>query len=225
MEKLVILFLLFIIYSFLGWVMECTYEGIRNKKWINRGFLIGPCCPIYGVGVLLMIIFLRKYLDQPIILFIVSCVICSILEYFTSWIMEIIFKNRWWDYSDFKFNINGRICLETTIPFGIAGTFVSYILHPSIMFVVNKIPMMIIYILSIDFAIIFLIDLFISFDVIINLKNVSKNIKTDSTEKITKKAREILTKEGFLGRRLVQAFPKMKIRIPLLKRNKKTRKK
>ena len=217
MEKLALLFFLFIIYSSLGWIMECIYEFVKTKKFVNRVFLIGPYCPIYGAGCLLIIILLEKYVNEPIILFIVACVICSVLEYFTSLIMEIIFKNRWWDYSNMKFNINGRVCLETTIPFGLAGLGVVYLLHPSVMFIVSKIPPTLLTLLSFILAIVFLIDICISFDIIINFKNISKNIKEDNTEAITKKVKSILETNGFLSKRLIHAFPKMKIKLPRLK--------
>ena len=80
---------------------------------MNRGFLIGPCCPIYGCGCLLFILILPKYLDDPIVLFILAATICSVLEYITSWIMEKLFNTRWWDYSKRRFNLDGRVCLGT----------------------------------------------------------------------------------------------------------------
>ena len=120
-------FLLFIIYSIIGWILEIIFAFINLKKFVNRGFLIGPYCPIYGAGCLLLTILLSKYAEDTIVLFALSIIICSILEYLTSWIMEKIFKLRWWDYSDMKFNINGRICLETMIPFGIIGSRVFYL--------------------------------------------------------------------------------------------------
>ena len=160
-------------------------------------------------------------MQHPITLFVMACVICSILEYFTSFFMEIIFKNRWWDYSHKKFNLNGRICLETTIPFGFAGLGLCYIGQPVLLFLIHKIPFIIIAIISIILAIIFLIDLCISFDIILNLKNISKNMRVDSTEQITKKVKEVLSKRGIFSRRLIQAFPKMKIKLPNIRKKKK----
>lgn len=217
MNVVIILFFLFIIYSFLGWILECIYNYFETGKLINRGFLIGPWIPIYGVGSLLIITFLTKYIAHPITLFVMACVICSTLEYFTSLIMEVIFKNRWWDYSHRKFNLNGRICLETTIPFGLAGLGVCYLIEPILMYFIGQIPFTVITIIVVVLALIFIVDLCVSFDIIINLKNVSKNIKVDSTEQITKKVKEILTRKGFFSRRLIKAFPKMKIRLPKIK--------
>ena len=220
MEKLVHYFILFIIYSFIGWIIDCLYEFFKQKKLINRGFLIGPICPIYGSGAILIIIFLSKYQAHPIALFVLTCVLCATIEYFTSLIMELIFKNRWWDYSNYKFNINGRICLETTIPFGLGGIGIIYLSQPLLTYLLNKIPYIILLLITIWITLTLIIDVFISFDIIINLKNISKNIKTDSTEQITKKVKEVLSTRDLLSRRLIKAFPTMKIKLSKIKNKK-----
>lgn len=110
-------FFLFLIYSILGWCMEISLCIFRDKKFVNRGFMIGPYCPIYGCGSILLTVFLSKLTEFPVGLFCSAIVICGTLEYFTSFVMEKIFNARWWDYSRKKFNINGRVCLETIIPF------------------------------------------------------------------------------------------------------------
>ena len=89
--------------------MEVIGKLIEKRKFVNRGFLIGPYCPIYGHGAILITILLQKYIDDPIALFIMGVVVCSILEYLTSYFMEKIFHARWWDYSRYKFNINDSI--------------------------------------------------------------------------------------------------------------------
>ena len=106
-------FILFIIYAMIGWCIEIINGLIQTKKFVNRGFLIT--------------LLLSKYYNDPIVLFFMGIAVCGILEYLTSYIMEKIFKARWWDYSKRKFNINGRICLETIIPFGLLGCFIIYI--------------------------------------------------------------------------------------------------
>ena len=93
--------LLFFIYAFLGWIMEVIGKLIQQKKFINRGFLIGPYCPIYGHGAILITILLSRYKANPFILFFMAILICSILEYATSYFMEKIFHARWWDYSQY----------------------------------------------------------------------------------------------------------------------------
>ena len=98
-DEVKIYVLVFFIYAFAGWIMETTSISIRNKKFVNRGFLIGPVCPIYGYGVVLVSLLLQKYQNDIIVTFFMSIIICGFLEYFTSYFMEIIFKARWWDYS------------------------------------------------------------------------------------------------------------------------------
>ncbi len=130
----------FVIYAFLGWVCEDLYCGIPKKKFINRGFLYGPYCPIYGVGALLVLyplLFVKQY---PILVFILGVIITSTLEYITSWIMEVLFKTRWWDYSEHFLNINGRVCLLNSTLFGIMSIVVVYIIHPTIEDFVQSIP-------------------------------------------------------------------------------------
>lgn len=120
--------------------MEVTQGYVRHKKFVNRGFLIGPYCPIYGYGAISMTLLLKGYANDPIVLFVMAIVICSILEYTTSFVMEKLFKIRWWDYSNRKFNINGRICLETMIPFGILGCLMIYFVNPFMFAIIDMIP-------------------------------------------------------------------------------------
>lgn len=200
---------LFFIYSFLGWLMESVGDTIKKKKFVNRGFLIGPYCPIYGVGVILITILLRKYNDDIWITFFMSLLICGTLEYLTSYIMEKLFKARWWDYSQRKFNINGRICLETLIPFGIAGTFIIYIANPFFLKYINMIPDMVIHVLTGAFVAIYITDVMVSFKIIMNLKDMSREFK-DNTIEISEKVKNIIKKKYRLYRRLVNAFPRIK---------------
>ena len=132
--------LYFFIYSFLGWVCECIFCSIPAKKAINRGFLLGPYCPIYGFGALLVIHFLRPFTDHPIVLYVTGVIVTSILEYFTSWLMETLFHTKWWDYSTYPFNIHGRVCLRNSLLFGIMVLFVYYVVHPSITHFVLSFP-------------------------------------------------------------------------------------
>ena len=177
--------------------METVNISIREKKFNNRGFLIGPYCPIYGVGVLLITILLRKYDDDVLTTFIMSILICGTLEYLTSYVMEKIFKARWWDYSSRKFNINGRICLETLIPFGIAGTFIIYIANPFLLKYINMIPQIVMHILIVAFSLIFITDVIVSFKIILNLKEMSKEFK-DNTDEISDKVKKIVRKKMVL---------------------------
>ena len=207
-----IVFLLFIIYSFIGWVIEVIDAYIKTGKFVNRGFLIGPYCPVCGIGCTLMIILLSKYLDDIVVLFFMCIVTFSILEYMTSFAMEKLFKARWWDYSNKRFNINGRICLETMIPFGLGGVFVMYVVNPVIMYVLTSMPDILLTIFSIVIGILYTLDLCVSVKVISNLKMTARNIKKDSTIEITRKVKEILSNKNYIKRRLIKAFPKLKIK-------------
>lgn len=208
-----IYFLLFILYSFFGWFMEVVCKSVQYKRFMNRGFLIGPYCPIYGLGALLILFLLHGFSDHIGLLFMMAMLICSVLEYFTSYIMEKIFRARWWDYSQKKFNINGRICLSTMIPFGILGCVIVYFVHPFLFQFIDSLPNIMIHILTIVLFILFLTDLLISFHFIYNIRNISVKVVRDNTEEITRKVKHILIKKSSLYRRLVNAYPTFKIAV------------
>ena len=130
LHTLEIYLLLFVTYAILGWCMEVIVKFVEYKRFINRGFLIGPYCPIYGMGAVSMTLCLGGFKSNPVAVFVLGLVVASFLEYLTSWSMEKIFHARWWDYSQDKFNIHGRICLVTMIPFGLLGLLLLYVLNP-----------------------------------------------------------------------------------------------
>ena len=198
------------IYSFMGWLMEEILTLIEDHKFVNRGFLIGPICPIYGYGCLLLIFLLQKYLSDPIILFLMAILICSSLEYVTSFVMEKIFNARWWDYNNRKFNVNGRICLETMIPFGFLGCLILYVVNPFLTENILRMTPLWIEIIAVILLIIYIVDNIVSFIIIKSFRNEIKKAQRDQTEEITKKIREVLTNRGRLHRRLINAFPEIK---------------
>lgn len=132
--------LYFFAYSILGWACECLYCGIPARRFINRGFLEGPYCPIYGCGALIVILVLDPLKGHPLLLFLGAMIFTSVLEYVTSWLMEKLFHSKWWDYSERPFNINGRVCLLNSLLFGIMGLAVMYVVHPFICDVFEQIP-------------------------------------------------------------------------------------
>lgn len=209
-------FLLFIIYAFVGWCMEVTLVSIQNKRFVNRGFLIGPYCPIYGFGALFITIFLGRYEYDPVVLFVMAVVACGILEYLTSWAMEIIFKARWWDYSKRKFNINGRVCLENLALFGIASCVIIYVTNPFIIKYLRMIPSVVQNVLIGALVAIHLVDNIVSYKIILNLKKVSNEIKDDTIE-ISEKVKNIIHSKSRLYRRLVNAFPNIKEKVQFKK--------
>jgi uncharacterized membrane protein len=205
-------FLLFMIYSVIGWLIEVIQGLILNKKFVNRGFLIGPYCPIYGWGSIIIILLLKRYINDLLALFSMSVLICSVLEYMTSLLMEVVFHARWWDYSERKFNINGRICLETMIPFGIGGCIIVKFVNPLFEKILILANQQFITILSIIIFIFYLIDNIISFKIIFNLKSVIKKTTKDSTEKINKLVKDVISNKSLLNRRLINAFPKIEVK-------------
>ena len=160
----------FFIYAFLGWCVEVSFVAITRGKVVNRGFLNGPVCPIYGVGMVGILYALEPLKDNAIVLFIGGVVICSVLELFTGWILDKIFRMRWWDYSENRFNIGGYICLEFSIMWGLGSMIMVNMIHPMIYGVVSKIPLMVIYALLVIFAIAFIIDIIVTVKEIVGFK-------------------------------------------------------
>ena len=131
---------IFFIYAFLGWCTEVSYAALQTGKFVNRGFLNGPVCPIYGFGVVIIIACLTPLKKDLLLLFLGSVVLTSLLELATGFVLEKLFRQRWWDYSDKPFNLGGYICLEFSVMWGFACLFVVDILHPSIEFFIRLIP-------------------------------------------------------------------------------------
>lgn len=131
---------IFFLYAFLGWCTEVSYAALRTGKFVNRGFLNGPVCPIYGCGVVVVLAGLEPLKGNFVLLFLGSVVLTSALEWATGFVLEKLFRQRWWDYSDKPFNLGGYICLEFSVMWGFACLFVVDILHPSIEFFIRLIP-------------------------------------------------------------------------------------
>lgn len=130
----------FTFYSFAGWCLEVLYYFKNEHKFVNRGFLYGPFCPIYGFGVLFLIIFLNNYKDNIFILFTLACFFTTVLEYITGFALEKIFKAKWWDYTDDPLNIHGRVCLLYSLLWGIGEVGIIKVLHPVVNDVIEHIP-------------------------------------------------------------------------------------
>ena len=130
----------YFIYAFMGWCIESVYSSWVDARLVNRGFLNGPVCPIYGFGALILIIVLRPVMDNILLLFIGAVILTSVLEYLTSLALEKAFGHRWWDYSSRSFNIQGRICLVFSLYWGIASILLLIILHPQVTDWVDRIP-------------------------------------------------------------------------------------
>ena len=130
----------FYIYSFLGWLWETCYVSVRKGKLINRGFINGPLCTIYGCGALAVYLILLPISDNLLLLFVGGVVVATALEYVTAVLMENIFHTSWWDYSDNKFNFQGRICLGASLGWGAFTVILFKVLHPLVESIVILYP-------------------------------------------------------------------------------------
>lgn len=137
------LILYFIVYSFAGWLMETTYCSILERRLVPRGFLHGPLCPIYGVGVLLMILFFEPLAGNLFVFYLVSTVTMSAWEYFVGWFLEVTTHMKYWDYSMHKFNLKGRICLWVCLVWGALSYVCIFWLHPPIANLIARIPLLV----------------------------------------------------------------------------------
>lgn len=203
------LYLLFWIFAICGWIIETNFCWITDKKFVNRGFLIGPYCPIYGFGGISMLLFL-PYKDSPFVCFILSLFVCSIIEYFTSYIMEVIFKVRWWDYTNDSFNINGRICLRNALAFGALGVLVTRYVYPFFRNVLDGFSNNTIIITSCIVCVITTLDIIISLKAMNKIKDIIRgNIQgfknIDATSNIKKLIKDSL-RLGYLEQRLVKTY-------------------
>ena len=131
---------IFIVYSFIGWSVEVIYAATVHGKFVNRGFCIGPVCPIYGIGVMCVLIFLEPIKEHWWLLFIDSVFFTSFIEFIGGFILEKFFHEKWWDYSDQPFNLKGYICLKFSLLWGMACVLVVNVIHPTVMVLIRLIP-------------------------------------------------------------------------------------
>lgn len=172
--NLVTAFLSFFLYSFIGWFYEttvCSY--VKYKKFINRGFLMGPLCPIYGVGAVVCYLLFHE-VNSPLALFLSAAIVCSILEYVTSYAMEKLFHARWWDYSHFPFNLNGRVCLYGAVLFGAGCVWVCRLSQPGLLRFFDFLTPFVCYILFAVLMIVFIVDITIT---LCSFRNLNAHLK------------------------------------------------
>ncbi len=195
-------FLWFILYSIIGWTYEVVLFLFTEKKFVNRGFLNGPYCPIYGYGALLVTITLSS-IENILWLFLVGAVLTCTLEYLTSYAMEKLFNARWWDYSNMKCNINGRICLLGAAAFGTMTVLAVKVIHPFVAGVTDMVSVEWIHISAAVTFVIFLTDNIITFRGMIDFRSKLKELK-----ELTNFS---LSKLNYQQRRMFASFPKLKI--------------
>ena len=141
-------FLYFIVYSVLGWGMETVYCSVLERRFVPRGFLYGPLCPIYGVGVLMMICWFQPLMDRPVIFYLTATVCMSAWEYLVGWFLETTTHIKYWDYSMYRFHLRGRICLWVCLMWGLLSFLVLYFIQPWIASLVGRLGLIQRYILD-----------------------------------------------------------------------------
>ena len=181
--------LYFFIYSFLGWVCESIYCSCLQKKIVNRGFLNGPICPVYGVGALIVILGLWSYRDNMIAVFVLGFILTSVLEYITATVLEKLFHAKWWDYSNYKFNIDGKVCLLNSTMFGFLSLFVIEILHPFVIDVLSRMNGVLLYVFLVLAMIAMIADLIVTTKALNTL-----TVKVDIFDNIIEDMRKIQSK-------------------------------
>ena len=213
MEYLTNLVLIFFIYSFIGWCIEVTLKYRQYHRFINRGFLIGPCLPIYGSGCALItaaidgLVLLSIYESSYGTVFAVSFLLCGVLEYMVSFILEKRFHARWWDYSQKPMNLNGRIWIGNLILFGLGGVIVVKLVNPLIYKVLSKIPMQYRYWIALGLLCILISDYITSHFVLKLVKDSVEKSEADNTEAISREVKKTLTDRNLFAKRFANAYP------------------
>ena len=164
------LLLLFLVHSFLGWCVEVSFVAVTTGRVVNRGFLNGPVCPIYGVGMLGALLLLEPVSDNLVLLFFLGMLLCTLVELIGGWILERAFHTRWWDYTDKPFNLGGYVCLGFSIMWGFAVTFAVRLIHPLIFLLICWLPHLVGWILIGVLYALFLIDFVLTLITVIGLR-------------------------------------------------------
>ena len=171
-------FLIFILFSFIGWISEVIYVGVTSAhKFVNRGFLHGPLCPVYGFGGVVILMLPPSLYATWIPLFFASMILCTIVEYFVSWLMEKLFHTRWWDYSHYKIQLNGRICLLNSILFGFLGVVVIHFVYPLMIDLLNSLGQKVINVSGVIILTVLSVDIFFTVRKLVDFANVMKKLK------------------------------------------------
>lgn len=193
--------LLFFLYSFCGWIWESCFVSVRKRQWVNRGFLHGPLLPIYGFGAIFILLVTLPARDNLVLVWILGVIAATVLEYITGAIMERLFKVRYWDYSNQKFNVNGHICLSSSIAWGFFSIFLVQFLHPLAERLLICIPTLLVEPIILVLIIGFTIDIVRSVQAALDLKQLLIKL-TEENEELGRLAHKAeLAKEELLLRR------------------------
>ena len=209
-ENLINLILLFFAYAFLGWCIEVTLKYFQFHRFINRGFLTGPWLPIYGSGAVLITIGVNGIAPVESSVgttFVVSFVLCGIVEYMTSFILEKRFHARWWDYSQKPMNLHGRVWIGNLILFGLGGVLIVELFNPLFFRLSGQMSFRLREILAIVLSCIFAADYVMSHFVLKLVKAGVESSEADDTEAINKEVHLLLYDRSFFYRRFAEAYP------------------
>jgi uncharacterized membrane protein len=211
-ESLINLILLFFAYAFLGWCIEVTLKYFQFHRFINRGFLTGPWLPIYGSGAALITIAVKGLspLESSVgTTFMVSFILCGVVEYMTSFVLEKRFHARWWDYSQKPMNLHGRVWIGNLILFGLGGVLIVEMINPLLLRLSGHLSFRLRETLAIILSSIFTADYVMSHFVLKLVKTGVENSEADDTEAINKEIRLLLNDRSFFHRRFAEAYPEV----------------
>ena len=211
-ENLINLILLFFAYAFIGWCIEVTLKYFQFHRFINRGFLTGPWLPIYGSGAALITIAVNGLspLESSVgTTFVVSFILCGIVEYMTSFVLEKRFHARWWDYSQKPMNLHGRVWIGNLILFGLGGVLIVELFNPLLFRHFGLINIRMREILAIVLSCVFVADYVMSHFVLKLVKSGVESSEADDTEAINKEIHLLLHDRSFFHRRFAEAYPEV----------------
>ncbi len=211
-ENLINLLLLFFAYAFIGWCIEVTLKYFQFHRFINRGFLTGPWLPIYGSGAALITVAVRGLapLESSVgTTFVISFILCGIVEYMTSFVLEKRFHARWWDYSQKPMNLHGRVWIGNLILFGLGGVLIIELFNPLLFRLFGNMSFRMRESLAIVLSCIFAADYVMSHFVLKLVKSGVESSEADDTEAINKEVRLLLRDRSFFHRRFAEAYPEV----------------
>lgn len=185
------LLLYFFFYSFVGWVWESSYVSVCKRQLTNRGFLTGPMLPIYGSGAVVMLCATYPVRSSEIGIFFLGMFAATLLEYVTGVVMEALFQVRYWDYSDKKFNIQGHICLSSSLAWGVFTLLLIRVVHPHVSAILEQIPQTVCFGALVVITVVFAVDFALSFHAAMDLRQILESITTLKTD--AEKLREHFT--------------------------------
>lgn len=181
----------FFVYGFLGWCTEVAYAAAKQGKFVNRGFLNGPICPVYGIGVGVVVQFLTPVENNLVLLYISSTILVTVIEGITGFLLEKIFHNKWWDYSEQPLNIGGYVCVLFSLIWGVFCVLIVKIIHPLIYKVLTMIPLVLGIVVMACLAVGLLADLYVTASGILKM-----NRRLEAMEKIAAELKELSDKVG-----------------------------